>query len=387
MATNFRDKAAIAGIGYTKFSKNSGVSTLALATEAIVNAAADAGLPVDQIDGLAMFALGDSTPTNYVAQALGLPDLRYYVDQWGGGSVSQSIVGQAALACLAGMADYVVCYRSLNSRSEWRMGGTGREPLQTFETQYSAPYGFLTPPQTFAMACRAHMVKYGTTSEQLGHIAVSERHNASLNDRAMQRLPITLEDYLNSRWIADPFRFLDCCLETDGACAVLVTTAERAKDLRQKPVYISSAAWGPGRTMISSPHWVDLTDSAAERIAPRLYQMAGVGPEDIDVAELYDCFTYMVMLQLEAYGFCPKGEGGPFAASGAIELGGKLPVNTHGGFLSEGYIHGLNHVCEAVQQLRGQAGPRQVPGAEVALSTGQAGVIGSGFTSALILRN
>ncbi|HEU5158831.1 MAG TPA: acetyl-CoA acetyltransferase [Streptosporangiaceae bacterium] len=387
-AATFRDKAAIAGVGYTPFSRDSGVSTLTLAVEAILAALADAGLGVDDVDALATHRVGDSTPPWVVAPALGVPEVTWYLDQFGGGSVSHSVVGQAAMAVAAGVAETVVCYRAINARSEFRMGGTGRAPAPVFDVQYQAPYGYVAPAQQFAMAARAHMIRYGTTHEQFGHVAVAQRAHAARNERALKRAPITLDDYLASRWIAEPFRLLDCCLETDGGCAVVVTSAARARDLRRPPVLISGAVWGGGDSLLSgagAAGGTDLTVSEASRIAPRLYAMAGVGPADIDVAEIYDCFTYSVIVQLEDYGFCAKGEGGPYVASGATRLGGALPVNTHGGFLSEGYVHGINHIAEAVSQLRGAAGDRQVPGAEVALSTAQPGYILAG-TSALILR-
>ncbi|WP_460352185.1 thiolase C-terminal domain-containing protein [Actinoallomurus acanthiterrae] len=379
-----RDRAAIAGVGYTPFSKDSGVSTLTLAIDAILAALDDAGLTVDDVDALATHRVGDSTPPWVVAPALGVPEVSWYLDQFGGGSVSHAVIGQAAMAVASGVARTVVCYRAINARSEFRMGGTGRGVAPIFDAQYQAPYGYFAPPQQFAMFTRAHMIKYGTTHEQLGHIAVGQRANAVKNPRALKRDPITLDDYLASRWIAEPLRLLDCCLETDGACAVVVTSAERARDLAGPPVLISGAVWGGGDSFFSGQGG-DFTVSEAARVAPRLYAMAGVGPEDIDVAELYDCFTYSVLVQLEDYGFCPKGEGGPYAASGATRLDGPLPVNTHGGFLSEGYVHGINHVAEAVAQLRGMAGDRQVSGAEVALSTAQPGYVLAG-TSALILR-
>jgi acetyl-CoA acetyltransferase len=379
-----RDRAAIAGVGYTPFSKDSGVSTLTLAIDAILAALDDAGLTVDDVDALATHRVGDSTPPWVVAPALGIPEVSWYLDQFGGGSVSHAVIGQAAMAVASGVARTVVCYRAINARSEFRMGGTGRGVAPIFDAQYQAPYGYFAPPQQFAMFTRAHMIKYGTTHEQLGHIAVGQRANAVKNPRALKRDPITLDDYLASRWLAEPLRLLDCCLETDGACAVVVTSAERARDLAAPPVLISGAVWGGGDSFFSGQGG-DFTVSEAARIAPRLYTMAGVGPADIDVAELYDCFTYSVLVQLEDYGFCPKGEGGPYAASGATRLDGPLPVNTHGGFLSEGYVHGINHVAEAVAQLRGTAGDRQVSGAEVALSTAQPGYVLAG-TSALILR-
>lgn len=376
-----RDRAAIAGIGYTEFSKDSGVSTLTLGLRAVTAALEDAGLTISDIDGLATHRVGDSAMPATLAASLGLDDLKFFVDAFGGGSASHGIVGQAALAVASGVANTVVCYRALNARSEFRMGGSGRPAPDQAEFQYQVPYGYLAPPQQFAMAARAHMLQYGTTHEQLGQIAVQQRANAALNERALLRKPITLDDYLTSRWVVEPFRLLDCCLETDGAVALVVTTPERARDLRRPSVLISAAAWGAGQTLYNDPI---ATESAAARMAPRLFETAGVQPNDIDVAELYDCFTYSVVVQLEDYGFCKKGEGGPFAASGELAREGSLPVNTHGGFLSEGYVHGLNHVCEAVSQLRGDAGARQVDGAEIALSTSQPGYV-AGNTSALIL--
>ena len=379
-----RDRVAIAGIAWTELSKNSGVSTLTLASRAILAALADAGLRPDEVDGLATHRVGDSVLPPVLAHSLGIRELRWHLDLFGGGSVSHAVVGQAALAIDAGIADTVVCYRAINARSEFRMGGIGRPLVDAVETQYQAPYGYFVPPQQFAMAARAHMLRYGTTHEQLGAVAVTQRSHAVDNERALQRKPITLDDYLASRWVVEPFRLFDCCLETDGAVALVLVSAERARDLRRRPVLIRAAAFGGGFTLYSSQQ-PDPATSAAAPMAKRLWSRAGLGPADVDVAELYDCFTYTVVVQLEDYGFCKKGEGGPFAASGATQIGGSLPVNTHGGFLCEGYVHGLNHVCEAVSQLRGEAGARQVEGAEVALSTSQPGYV-SGSTSALVLR-
>lgn len=376
---DFRDRTAIAGVGYTPFSKDSGVSTLTLACRAILAALDDAGLTVDDVDGLATHRVGDSAAPSLVGPALGIDDPAWHLDQFGGGSVSHAVIAQAALAVAAGVAETVVCYRAINARSEFRMGrAAGTSP----ELQYQVPYGYFAPPQQYAMFARAHIVKYGTKPEHFGQVAVTQRANAAKNPRALMRTPITMDDYLSSRWIAEPFRLLDCCLETDGACALVITTAERAAGLRRTPVLISGAAWGGGMSYLSTE---DPTVSAAATLAPRLYGQAGVGPGDIDVAQLYDCFTYSVLVQLEDYGFCAKGEAGPYVASGATALDGELPVNTHGGFLSEGYVHGVNHIAEAVSQLRGDAGDRQVPGAEVALSTAQPGYI-LPATSALILR-
>jgi acetyl-CoA acetyltransferase len=234
------------------------------------------------------------------------------------------------------------------------------------------------------MHAREYMHERGYTSEDLGHVAIAHRAHAVLNPHAMMRTPLTMEDYLGARWISEPFRLYDCCLETDAAVALVVTSTERARDLRQPLVTISAVAFGGGFQLTSNgfANHVDLPRSA---MAHRLYDAAGVGPNDIDLVEFYDAFTTLVLLQLEAYGFCGNGEAGAHFAEGHGSLTGSLPINTHGGNLSAGYVHGLNHVAEAVSQLRGHAGERQVPNAEVALSTAQPGVF-SGQTSAAILR-
>jgi acetyl-CoA acetyltransferase len=253
-----------------------------------------------------------------------------------------------------------------------------------WDTQFRLSSGYLAPAQEIAMAARAHMLRYGTTSEDLGRIAVLSRSNALDNERAMMRKPMTMDDYLASGWIAEPFRKFDCCLETDGGVALVVVSAEHARDLRHRPVLIQGAAWGGGVNLINSG-CTDLAESPAKLIADRLYGAAGVGPADIDFAELYDCFTYSVLSQIEGYGFCEPGSVPAMLAEGAFDRAtGSLPINTHGGLLSEGYIHGMNHVFEAVQQIRGDAGERQVARHDVALVTGQLGYV-SGYSSAAIL--
>lgn len=378
-----RDRTAIAGVGSTEYSKNSGVSTLTLALRAITAALDDAGLAIGDVDGVACHRVGDSVQAAIVAEALGIEDLRFYVDQFGGGSASHSIVGQAALAVATGQAETVVCWRAINARSGFRMGGTGRAAPDTVEFQYQVPYGYATPPQQFAMVAQAAMHARGITAEDLGAVAIAQRAHAARNPRAMMRTPLDLDQYLASRWIVEPFRLFDCCLETDAAVAVVVTSAERARDLRQVPVTISGAVWGGGQMLVSNQR--DFTPSAAARTSSRLWAQAGVGPDDIDVAEIYDAFTPLVLIQLEDYGLVADGESGAFVRAGETGLGGRLPVNTHGGHLSAGYVHGLNHLEEAVLQLRHACGDRQVEGAEVALSTGQPGYV-AGNTSALVLR-
>lgn len=379
----FRDRAAIVGVGYTEFSKNSGVSTLNLALQAITNAVDDAGLTLRDIDGVACHRVGDSVQAAVVAHALGMPDCSFYLDQFGGGSASHTVVGQAALAVAGGVADTVVCWRAINARSEFRMGGTGRPPPDAVEFQYQTPYGYATPPQQFAALARAYMHRYDVPREHLGHVALQQRSYAERNPRAMMRKPLTMDDYLASRWIAEPLCLYDCCLETDAAVAVVVTSAEQARHLRHVPVTISGAVWGSGHTLFSNHR--HFGNTAAVDNAPRLFSMAGVGPEDIDVACLYDAFTPLVLMQLEDFGFVGPGEAGAFVAEGNTTPTGKLPVNPHGGHLSEGYVHGLNHVAEAVQQLRHASGERQAVGAEIALSTGQQGWV-AGTSSALVLK-
>ncbi|MCW2546185.1 MAG: hypothetical protein JWN96_645, partial [Mycobacterium sp.] len=313
--SGLRDKAAIAGVGYTDYSKNSGVSTLTLALRAITTALADAGLTVADVDGVACHRVGDSAQAMLVAQSLGIQDLHFHLDMFGGGSTSHQIVAAAAMAVTTGVADTVVCWRAINARSEWRMGGTGRAAPETIEFQYQVPYGYATPPQQYAMQARAFMKEYGVTAEDLGHVAITQRNYAMQSPRAMMRKPLTMDEYLASRWIVDPLRLYDCCLETDAAVAIVVTTTERARTLARPPVLISGAAYGSGHTLFSN-HRGDIATSAAADVAPRLFAMAGIGPQEVDVAELYDAFTPLVLTQLEDYGLCPKGESASFVADG-----------------------------------------------------------------------
>ncbi|WP_411819568.1 acetyl-CoA acetyltransferase [Hyphococcus formosus] len=383
---SLRDKYAIAGIGWTDFSKKSGKTVQSLASEACLRAIEDAGLTVDDIDGFVSYNFNDSVPSMAVATELGVPKAGYAVDFLSGGNAANLITLTATAAIEAGLAKNVICFRAMNGRSGFRLGG-GRDMAAHGITQYTAPFGWITYPQAMAMWCRRHMIDFGTTPEQLGEIAVTFRQNAIKNERAMQREPITMDDYLNSKKIVDPFRMLDICLETDGACAVLITSADRAKDMKQKPVYISGGAYGggpnQGEDLFDAIRWPDHSSNYAAYIADELWASAGMGPNDIDFAQIYDCFTYSIIMQLEGLGFCKKGEGGPFVEGGRIAMDGELPLNTAGGLLSEGYIHGLNHVIEATQQLRGQAGDRQLKDIETCLTTAGAMTCGS----AMVLRN
>ena len=383
---SLRDKYAIAGIGWTDYTRESGRTVRSLASEACIKAIADAGLGLADIDGIISFNFNDSAPAMGVATELGIPQANYAVDFQSGGNAANLITLTATAAIEAGLAKNVVCFRAMNGRSGFRLGG-GRDMNARGVTQYTAPYGWITYPQAMAMWCRRHMIEYGTTSEQLGEVAVTFRANAALNERAMQRTPITLDDYFASRRIVDPFRMLDICLESDGACAVLITSAERARDMPHKPVYIMGGAYGGGPSqgddLFDAIRWPDHSHNAFKYLAKDLWASAGIAPGDVDVAQIYDCFTYSVLMALEGLGFCKEGEGGPFVQGGRIARDGALPLNTAGGLLSEAYIHGLNHVCEAVEQLRGTAGARQIEDAEICLTTAGAMTC----ASAMILRN
>ncbi len=369
-------RTAVTGIGWTDYTKDSQRSILSLALEACQHAIEDAGIDYGDVDGVLCYGLNDTVHPQAVTTGLGLPRIGYHSNYVGGGNVCVATLGSAAMAITSGMARNVLVYRAMNGRSSTRLGGTGMEERfhATHEAQFTFPFGWLSYPQYIAMAARRHMVKYGTTSEDLAEVAVTCRAHAALNERAMMRRPITVADHQASRMIADPLRLLDICLETDGACAMLVSSAEQARDLRQPPVYILSVAQGggarPGYAFDGFFEWEEHADLYAQHIAPALWSGAGLGPADVDVASIYDCFTFSVISQLEGFGFCPPGEGGRFVRDGRVALGGELPINPHGGLLSEAYIHGLNGAVEMVSQLRHQSGSRQVPGAEVALATG-----------------
>jgi acetyl-CoA acetyltransferase len=376
-----RDRCAIVGIGSTEFSRDSGRSVLSLATEASLAALEDAGLEPADVDGIVRCD-HDHVSHNDLAASLGIANLTYWGQTGPGGGAPCAMVGQAAAAVLSGLATTVLLYRSLNGRSEARFGqgkhmtrGAQVVGGNTTYDEFFLPFGLITAGQTFALMAQRHMATYGTTPEQLGHIALACREHAHGNPRSqMGGKPMTMDDYLAARMISTPLRLFDYCLETDGASAVVVTATERARDLRQKPVLIRAQAGGcapdtrPGM-MFPVVMREDITDLPGRSAAATLWKRAGLGPEDVDVAQFYDCFTISVLLQLEAFGFCQPGEGGPFAASGALRPGGRLPINTGGGHLSEGYIHGMNHIVEAARQLRGES-TGQVADAETCLVTG-----------------
>ncbi len=349
-----KDRCAIVGIGETEFSTNSGRTELSLAAEASLKAIQDAGLSVKDIDGVCKYQQ-DSTPPDILAYALGIPHLRFYAEITGGGSASCGSVAAGVAAIISGQARNVLCFRGMNGRSGRRFGQGGSAIAHTNIGQFEHPYGIISPGQRFALMAQRHMHEYGTTSAQFGRLAVAMRRNAQRNPRALMRDPLTLEQHQASRIIASPFKLFDCCLETDGGCAVVVSSAEQARTLKQRPAYISGVAMAWGHQAHSAYDSVeDFCSVGAKVIAKSVFEMADCKPTDIKVAEIYDAFTYTALVQLEDYGFCKKGEGGPFVESGAIDYPtGKLPLNTHGGLLSEGYIHAMNTVIEGVRQVRG----------------------------------
>ena len=384
-----RDKAAIVGIGATEFSKDSGRSVLSLATEAALSAILDAGLTVNDIDGIVRCDM-DVVQTAGLAASLGLKELAFWADTGPGGTAPCMQIGIAVAAVLSGQAKAVVCFRSLNGRSDARFGSgsAGADDIRAggrgSYDEYFLPYGMLTPGQFFAMFAQRHMHEYGTTVEHFGAIALICRANANRTPHAqMHDRTLTMEQYLSSRIIASPLRLFDFCLESDGACAVVVTASDRALDLRQPLVTIRAVAGGAPEDLRAGMMFPaltrrNLTDIGGRAAAHELYRRAGVGPSDLDMAQIYDCFTISVLLQLEAFGFCKTGEGGYFAASGAISCDGSIPINTAGGNMSEGYVHGMNHVVEAVRQLRGTAA-NQLARAETALVTSGVFPTGSGI--------
>jgi acetyl-CoA acetyltransferase len=373
---------AIVGVGATPYYRRgqSWPQTITeLAGDAILAACEEAGLSVKDIDGFAYYSeagagYGSKFDTGLFMETLGIPEVTFTATLTSGGGGAAGSIGLARAAILNGDANVVVTVMALQ-QAQQRLGSvfaaTAPNPINSF----LQPSGLSGPGHLMSVLTRRHMHDYGTRREAFAEIAISQRQNALNRPKAIMRDPITLDDYFNARMIADPLCLLDFCLETDGAIAVITTSVDRAKDLKQKPVPVIAAAHGGSRDWGRAFSWFGMpqetfASSGHASVAKHLYERAGVGPEDIDVALLYDHFSPMVLMQLEDYGFCKKGEGGPFVESGAIRYqGGSLPVNTHGGQLSECYIIGMTHIKEGVEQMRGTA-INQVDGAELALVTG-----------------
>lgn len=377
-------RVAVAGIGQTPYGRDLGRTELDLACEAVRNACADAGISPQTIDGVVSYHVEQVSEID-LGYALGATDIAFMARTPSGGGGAASIVGLAAHAVASGAAQCVVAFRSRNRSkrasygSDPNQGGrpwTKAGDLLADSRQFHHPFGVAAPAQEMALIARRHMAVFGTTAEQFGMQAVAQRFHASRNPAAIMRTEITLDDWAASRPIAEPIRLFDCSLENDGATAVLVTTTERARDLAQPVVHVMAQAQGSGPIHTDLSEWFSSTGSYGEReagarnIARRLFGAAGVGPGDVDVAMIFDHFTMAVPLSLEQYGFCALGEGGPFIESGATRWpDGRLPVNTHGGSNGEAFIHGVNHVPEAVRQLRASA-VNQVPDARIAFVCG-----------------
>lgn len=369
------ERACVVGVGESAYWRwgEAPKSELALACDAILAACADAGLAPAELDGFASYSEDRSEP-HLLMEALGTERLRWASMVWGGGGGgSCGALAQAVSAVESGQARYVAAFRGLAQGQYFRFGQFHPWSQQA---DLIAPFGLFSPPQLFALIARRHMHEFGTTSAQLGAVATAFRAHALRNPRAVMRKPLTLAQHQASRMIADPLRLYDCCLESDGACAAIVTTLERARDLKARPVRVlaagqgAMAGWGSG--MLGGHNMPDAVYASGgqRELAAELYGRAGIDPGDVDVAQLYDAFTATMLFSLEDFGFCPRGQSGPYAASGALAWpDGELPCNTSGGNLSEAYIHGFNLIAEAVRQLRGDS-TCQVADAEICVVTG-----------------
>lgn len=353
--------AAIVGIGATEFSKESGRSELQLACESVLSAIRDAGLQPSDVDGLVTFT-AESSSEIHVARNTGIGDLTFFSRVGYGGGAACGTVAHAAAAIAAGLADVVVCWRSFNERSGERYGlGQADRAMNTDADRaaysWMTPYGLSTPAQWVAMFARRYQHEFGATSEDFGRVAVLDRARAATNPYAwFHGRPITLEEHQESRWIAEPLHLLDCCQETDGGQALVLVSAERAKDLPHPPAYVVGAAQGSGddQHMMTSYYRPSISGiPEMGLVGDQLWSQSGLRPQDMDAAILYDHFTPFVLPQLEELGFCGRGEAAGFIADGHLELDGSLPLNTHGGQLGEAYLHGMNGIAEAVRLVRG----------------------------------
>jgi acetyl-CoA acetyltransferase len=371
--------AALVGVGYTPFSRESRRSVLDLARAACAEALADAGVQHTDVDGIGSFmVMHDSVKCQAVATTLATGDLRWSVDLDLGGQAPCHLVGLAASAIATGQADVVVLYRAMNGRSGPRVG------TMTFDgpgASWRYPIGYDAYLMYCAMWAQRFLAETGQGPDDLGAVAVAQRAYAVDNERAVRRQPLTAADHAAAPVVVSPFRADDCTVEVDGACAVVLTSLEQARDLPHPPVVVASSAYraGPRSGLDIGDHllWDDYSRNYTSLLRDELFGRAGVGPRDVDLAEIYDCFSSTVLMGLEGLGFCARGDSGAFVRSGATALDGVLQVNTHGGLMSEGYLHGMNTVCEAVLQVQGRGGVRQAPRHEVCAVTSGALMDGS----------
>ncbi len=367
-----RDKACVTGIGETAYMRGSTKTAFELQIESSLKAIADAGLSPKDIDGVIPIGIVSGTADDFI-ENFGIPDLRFSAVIPHGGASPVMALQCAAAAVATGACNHVLITfgRNVTAKAITKAGARIHTmPQFHYVTEFEYPFGAIAPAQLYAPMARRHMELYGTTVAHFGEVAVAHREFALLSDNAVMKKPITLEDHANSRMISDPFRLLDCSLESDGGAACIVSAAERAGDMKHRRVYIAGVAEGHPDSPGSITQRPDMTSLGIAKASARCFQMAGVTHADIDLTEIYDCFTYAVIRQLEDLGFCKKGEGGPFVEGGRLRLGGALPTNTHGGLLSQAHVWGLNHIVELVRQLRGDGGRAQVQDAEVGLVTG-----------------
>ena len=378
----YNGRVAIVGVAESDYGRVPHLTEMQLHAQALQRVLEDSGLRKEDIDGVFCSSHTLGMPTVMLCEYVQLYP-RYSDSTSIGGSSFEAHLNHAVAAIRAGKCEVaLITYASNQFSSRGRMLGTGGRPTTIPEATYEAPYGN-TLVGAYAMAARRHMHQYGTSSEQLAEIAVVTRRHASFNPLAMYRDPITVQDVLHSRMIADPLHLLDCCVVSDGGGAVLVTTEERARDLKQSPVFVLGSSESHTHAQISQ--MPDLTVTAAAMTAPRAFAEAGITPGDIDMAMIYDSFTITVLLLLEDLGFCRKGDGGAFVQDGRIALGGQLPINTDGGGLSSNHpgMRGIFLIIEATRQLRAQCGPRQVTGAKLAVAHGSGGLLSSQATTIL----
>ena len=368
---SLRDQACVTGIGETVYTRRAEKSAVGLQLEASLKAITDAGLSPKDIDGVIPIGLVTAIAEDFIDN-FGIPDLHFSALIPHGGASPAMALQCATLAVAGGVCKHVLIAFGRNVSAASAKAGSRIHQMPQFHyvTEFELAVGNAAPAQIYAPMARRHMELYGTTAEHFGAVAVAMREHALRNDNALMQKPMTLEDHHNSRMIADPFRLFDCSLESDGGAAVVVSAAERAPDMRHRPVYISGVAAGHPDSPASIVQRPDIASLGLGKAAARAFKMAGVSHADIDVAEVYDCFTYAVIRQFEEMGFCARGEGGPFVADGRLRPGGALPTNTHGGLLSQAHVWGMNHIVELVRQLRGDAARAQVPDAEIGLVTG-----------------